>query len=239
MKKGGSPYLLSFFERSQFDGINRLFIEDYAGHRQRAGSNRLPVLIVLVLSVPFGVLAALLRLSPIGIVRKIMAFYVYIMRGTPVNVTDLILFYYGLPFIPYVGVQLDDTTAAVISFVLNYAAYLCEIFRGGYSIHSEGQYEGAKVLGFTYVQTMRKIILPQVIKRVLPPLANETINLLKDTSLVYILAMNDVLRITRGIVQRDFDTSAFIVAAIFYLIMTFVLTNIFNYLEKRYAVYDE
>ena len=195
-------------------------------------------LIVLVLSVPFGVLAALLRLSPIGIVRKIMAFYVYIMRGTPLML-QILFIYYGLPFIPYVGVQLDDTTAAVISFVLNYAAYLCEIFRGGIQSIPKGQYEGAKVLGFTYVQTMRKIILPQVIKRVLPPLANETINLLKDTSLVYILAMNDVLRITRGIVQRDFDTSAFIVAAIFYLIMTFVLTNIFNYLEKRYAVYDE
>lgn len=195
-------------------------------------------LIVLVLSVPFGVLAALLRLSPIGIVRKIMAFYVYIMRGTPLML-QILFIYYGLPFIPYVGVQLDDTTAAVISFVLNYAAYLCEIFRGGIQSIPKGQYEGAKVLGFTYVQTMRKIILPQVIKRVLPPLANETINLLKDTSLVYILAMNDVLRITRGIVQRNFDTSAFIVAAIFYLIMTFVLTNIFNYLEKRYAVYDE
>lgn len=195
-------------------------------------------LIVLVLSVPFGVLAALLRLSPIGIVRKIMAFYVYIMRGTPLML-QILFIYYGLPFIPYVGVQLDDTTAAVISFVLNYAAYLCEIFRGGIQSIPKGQYEGAKVLGFTYVQTMRKIILPQVIKRVLPPLANETINLLKDTSLVYILAMNDVLRITRGIVQRDFDTSAFIVAAIFYLIMTFVLTNNFNYLEKRYAVYDE
>lgn len=195
-------------------------------------------LIVLVLSVPFGVLAALLRLSPIGIVRKIMAFYVYIMRGTPLML-QILFIYYGLPFIPYVGVQLDDTTAAVISFVLNYAAYLCEIFRGGIQSIPKGQYEGAKVLGFTYVQTMRKIILPQVIKRVLPPLANETINLLKDTSLVYILAMNDVLRITRGIVQRDFDTSAFIVAAIFYLIMTFVLTNIFNYLEKRYAAYDE
>lgn len=195
-------------------------------------------LIVLVLSVPFGVLAALLRLSPIGIVRKIMAFYVYIMRGTPLML-QILFIYYGLPFIPYVGVQLDDTTAAVISFVLNYAAYLCEIFRGGIQSIPKGQYEGAKVLGFTYVQTMRKIILPQVIKRVLPPLANETINLLKDTSLVYILAMNDALRITRGIVQRDFDTSAFIVAAIFYLIMTFVLTNIFNYLEKRYAVYDE
>lgn len=193
---------------------------------------------VLVLSLPGGILAALLRLSPIGIVRKIMAFYVYVMRGTPLML-QILFIYYGLPFIPYVGVQLDDTTAAVISFVLNYAAYLCEIFRGGIQSIPKGQYEGAKVLGFTYVQTMRKIILPQVIKRVLPPLANETINLLKDTSLVYILAMNDVLRITRGIVQRDFDTSAFIVAGVFYLIMTFVLTNIFNYLEKRYAVYDE
>ena len=195
-------------------------------------------LIVLVLSLPAGILAALLRLSPIGIVRKIMALYVYVMRGTPLML-QILFIYYGLPFIPYIGVQLDDTTAAVISFVLNYAAYLCEIFRGGIQSIPKGQYEGAKVLGFTYVQTMRKIILPQVIKRVLPPLANETINLLKDTSLVYILAMNDVLRIPRGIVQRDFDTSAFIVAAIFYLIMTFVLTNIFNYLEKRYAVYDE
>lgn len=195
-------------------------------------------LIVLVLSLPAGILAALLRLSPIGIVRKIMALYVYVMRGTPLML-QILFIYYGLPFIPYIGVQLDDTTAALISFVLNYAAYLCEIFRGGIQSIPKGQYEGAKVLGFTYVQTMRKIILPQVIKRVLPPLANETINLLKDTSLVYILAMNDVLRITRGIVQRDFDTSTFIVAAIFYLIMTFVLTNIFNYLEKRYAVYDE
>lgn len=194
--------------------------------------------IVLVLSVPFGILAALLRLSPIGIVRKIMSLYVYVMRGTPLML-QILFIYYGLPFIPYIGVQLDDTSAALISFVLNYAAYLCEIFRGGIQSIPKGQYEGAKVLGFTYVQTMRKIILPQVIKRVLPPLANETINLLKDTSLVYILAMNDVLRITRSIVQRDFDTSAFIVAAMFYLVMTFVLTNIFNYLEKRYAVYDE
>lgn len=194
--------------------------------------------VVLVLSLPSGILLAMLRLSPLMIVRRIVEFYVYIMRGTPLML-QILFIYYGLPFIPYIGVQLDAPTAAVISFVLNYAAYLCEIFRGGIQSIPKGQYEGAKVLGFTYAQTMRKIILPQVIKRVLPPLANETINLLKDTSLVYILAMNDVLRITRGIVQRDFDTSAFIVAGVFYLIMTFVLTNIFNYLEKRYAVYDE
>ena len=123
--------------------------------------------------------------------------------------------------------------------MLNYAAYFAEIFRGGIQSIDRGQYEGAKVLGMTYVQTMRRIILPQVVKRVLPPMANETINLLKDTSLVYILAMNDILRITRAIVQRDFDTTAFVVAAIFYLFFTFILTKLFNYLEKRYAVYDE
>ena len=90
----------------------------------------------------------------------------------------------------------------------------------------------------TYKQTMRHVILPQVIKRVLPPVANETINLLKDTSLVYILAMNDVLRITRSIVQRDFDTTAFVVAAVFYLVFTFVLTRLFMSLENRFAVYE-
>ena len=195
-------------------------------------------LVVNVLSLPLGIVLSLLRLSPFRILRRIVAVYVYVMRGTPLML-QILFVYYGLPFIPYVGVQLDDTTAAIISFVLNYGAYLCEIFRGGIQSIPKGQYEGAKVLGFTYRQTMWKIILPQVVKRILPPLANETINLLKDTSLVYILAMNDILRITRGIVQRDFDTSAFIVAAIFYLGMTFILTNIFDYLEKRYSVYDE
>lgn len=97
-------------------------------------------LIVLVLSLPAGILAALLRLSPIGIVRKIMALYVYVMRGTPLML-QILFIYYGLPFIPYIGVQLDDTTAAVISFVLNYAAYLCEIFRGGIQSIPKGQYE--------------------------------------------------------------------------------------------------
>ena len=86
---------------------------------------------------------------------------------------------------------------------------------------------------------MRRIVLHQVIKRVLPPVSNETITLVKDTSLIYVLAMNDLLRTTRSIVQRDFDTTAFIVAAIFYLAMTFVLTVMFEKLERRYAVYDE
>ena len=193
--------------------------------------------IVIILSVPGGLLLALLRLSTNRVVTTIVDAYVYVMRGTPLML-QILLIYYGLPFM-IDGFELTDMTAAVLSFVLNYIAYLCEIFRSGIQSVPKGQYEGAKVLGFTYVQTMYKIILPQVIKRVLPPLANETITLLKDTSLVYVLAMNDILRITRSIVQRDFDITAFIVAGIFYLAMTFVLTKLYQYLERRMAIYED
>ena len=194
-------------------------------------------LVVLVLSIPGGILLALLRLSGISLLNRIVGFFVYIMRGTPLML-QILFIYYALPIMTDGAIQFDDATAAIVYFVLNYSAYLCEVFRGGIQSIPRGQYEGAKVLGFSYVQTMRKIILPQMVKRVLPPLANETINLLKDTSLVYILAMNDILRITRSIVQRDFDISAFVVAGIFYLLMTFVLTNIFDRIEKRLAVYE-
>ena len=193
--------------------------------------------IVIILSVPGGLLLALLRLSTNRVVTTIVDAYVYVMRGTPLML-QILLIDYGLPFM-IDGFELTDMTAAVLSFVLNYIAYLCEIFRSGIQSIPKGQYEGAKVLGFTYVQTMYKIILPQVIKRVLPPLANETITLLKDTSLVYVLAMNDILRITRSIVQRDFDITAFIVAGIFYLAMTFVLTKLYQYLERRMAIYED
>ena len=193
--------------------------------------------IVIVLSVPGGLLLALLRLSTNRVVTTIVDAYVYVMRGTPLML-QILLIYYGLPFM-IDGFELTDMTAAVLSFVLNYVAYLCEIFRSGIQSVPKGQYEGAKVLGFTYVQTMYKIILPQVIKRVLPPLANETITLLKDTSLVYVLAMNAILRITRSIVQRDFDITAFIVAGVFYLAMTFVLTKLYQYLERRMAIYED
>lgn len=193
--------------------------------------------IVIILSVPGGLLLALLRLNTNRLVTTIVDAYVYVMRGTPLML-QILLIYYGLPFM-IDGFELTDMTAAVLSFVLNYIAYLCEIFRSGIQSIPKGQYEGAKVLGFTYVQTMYKIILPQVIKRVLPPLANETITLMKDTSLVYVLAMNDILRITRSIVQRDFDITAFIVAGVFYLAMTFVLTKLYQYLERRMAIYED
>ena len=194
--------------------------------------------LTLVLSLPLGMLLALGRISKIGIFRKIAASYIYLMRGTPLML-QILFIYYGLPLIPGMEVQLGDFSSAIIAFVANYAAYFAEIFRGGIQSINRGQYEGAKVLGFTYKQTMWHIILPQVVKRVIPPLGNEVITLLKDTSLVYVLAMNDLMRVTRALVQRDVDTTPFIVAAVFYLVCTFVLTKILDRIEKHYAVYEE
>ena len=195
-------------------------------------------LITLVLAVPLGLGLALLRISRFGILSGLVNGYIWLMRGTPLML-QMLFIYFALPFIPIIGVRLPDFPSAILAFVLNYAAYFAEIFRAGIQSIDRGQYEGAKVLGMSYPQTMRRIVLPQVLKRILPPMSNETITLVKDTSLIYVLAMNDLLRAARGIVQRDFTTSPFVVAAAFYLIMTLVLTYGFQRLEKKYAVYDE
>lgn len=198
-------------------------------------------LITIVLSLPIGILLALVRISKVAVFRKLAEIYIYVMRGTPLML-QIMFIYYGLPLMLkplMLNAQIGDFSAAILAFVANYAAYFAEIFRGGIQSIPKGQYEGAKVLGFTYRQTMWHIVLPQVVKRVIPPLGNETITLLKDTSLVYILAMNDLMRVTRAFVQRDFDTMPFLVAAVFYLVCTAILTKILAYVEKRYAVYEE
>ena len=194
--------------------------------------------ITFVLAVPFGLCLALLRVSRLAAVSGLVNGYIWLMRGTPLML-QMLFIYFALPFVPVIGIRLPDFTAAIVAFVLNYAAYYAEIFRAGIQSIDRGQYEGARVLGLSYTQTMRRIVLPQVFKRILPPLSNETITLVKDTSLIYVLAMNDLLRAARGIVQRDFTTTPFIVAAAFYLVMTLVLTLAFQHLERKYAVYDE
>ena len=191
--------------------------------------------ITLVLSLPLGILVALARISGIRPLRFAMEVYIWLMRGTPLML-QLLFVYFALPM---VGILLPDLAAALLAFTLNYAAYFAEIFRSGIQSIERGQYEAAKTLGMTYIQTMRRIIIPQMLKRVLPPISNETINLVKDTSLIYILAMNDLLRVARTIVQREFDMTPFVIAGVFYLAMTFVLTWVFNTLEARYAKYDE
>ena len=194
-------------------------------------------LITLLLAVPLGLALALVRISRFRVASQAVNAYIWLMRGTPLML-QMLFIYYALPFVPGIGIRLPDFPAAIVAFALNYAAYFAEIFRAGIQSIDRGQYEGAKVLGFSYGQTMRRIVLPQVVKRILPPMSNETITLIKDTSLIYVLALNDLLRAARGIVQRDFTITPFIVAAAFYLIMTLVLTWLFQRLEKRHAVYD-
>lgn len=187
--------------------------------------------LTLLFAIPLGFLMALGRMSKIQPLRKVVEFYVWIMRGTPLML-QLFFFYFALPA---VGILLSDFNAAIVAFVFNYSAYFCEIFRSGIGAIPKGQYEAAHTLGMSYTQTMRRIILPQVVRIVLPPMSNETITLVKDTSLVYVLAMNDLMRTTRNLVQRDFNMTPFLVAAVFYLFATFILTKVFDHIEKKYS----
>ncbi|AZV94339.1 amino acid ABC transporter permease [Bordetella sp. J329] len=193
--------------------------------------------ITLILAVPLGLALALARISRFQVLNWLVNGFIWLMRGTPLML-QLLFIYFALPYVPVIGVRLDDFPAAVVAFTLNYAAYFAEIFRAGIQSIDRGQYEGAKVLGMNYVQTMRRIVLPQMVQRILPPMSNETITLIKDTALIYVLALNEVLRVARGFVQRDFTSTPFIVAAVFYLTMTLLLTWIFQRLEKHYAKYD-
>ncbi len=190
-------------------------------------------LLTFVLVLPLGLLAALGRISSWRLLNGALEFYIWIMRGTPLML-QLLFVYFALPMI---GIKLPDIAAALLAFTLNYTAYFAEIFRAGIQAVPKGQYEAAHMLGMTRAQTMWRIVIPQMIRNVLPPMSNETINLVKDTSLIYILAMNDLLRVARTIVQREFDMTPFVVAAVFYLAMTLVLTWGFKRLERHYGRY--
>lgn len=188
----------------------------------------------IIFAMPLGLILALARISNFKLLSAATGFYIWLLRGTPLML-QLFFFYFALPEL---GILLSDFSAALAAFALNYAAYFAEIFRAGIQAIDRGQYEAAKTLGMTYPQTMRHVILPQVTKHILPPVSNEIITLVKDTSLIYVLAMNDLMRITRSIVQRDFNTVPFLVAAAFYLGMTLLLTWLFKKLEEHYSAYD-
>ena len=194
--------------------------------------------ITLVLAVPLGLVLALARLSRLKPLSAGVNGYIWLMRGTPLML-QMLFIYFALPFVPVIGVRLPDFPAAVAAFALNYAAYFAEIFRAGIQSVDKGQYEAAKSLGMSYGQTMRRIVLPQMVRHILPPMSNETITLVKDTALIYVLALNDLLRAARNIVQREFTVTPFIVAAAFYLIMTLVLTWVFQRMERHYARQDQ
>ena len=157
------------------------------------------------------------------------------MRGTPL-LLQLLIITFGLPMIPVIGeyLILDRFVAATLGFILNYAAYFAEIFRGGLLGIDKGQYEAAKVLGFNKWQTTIKVILPQMFRIALPSVANESITLVKDTALLYAVAVPELLHFAQTAVNRDFTIIPFFVAGVIYLIMTIILSMFFKWLEKRF-----
>lgn len=188
---------------------------------------------VTLLSMPLGVILGIARVSKFKPLAWLMEVYVWVFRGTPL-LLQLLFWYFGLMAI---GFRIERETAVYAAFILNYAAYLAEIFRSGIQSIDKGQYEAADVLGLSRRQTMTQIILPQVFKRVLPPIGNEVINLVKDTALVYIIAISELSRVARIRAVTDDTLIPFVIAAIFYLIMTAVVQRFFKWVEARMNYY--
>lgn len=192
-------------------------------------------ILTLIFSIPLGIFVALGRTSKIKIVEKITGLYVLIMRGTPL-LLQIVFIFYGLPI---VGIIIENRTiAALIAFVLNYGAYFAEIFRGGILSIDKGQYEAAEVLGLSSKDTFIRIILPQAIKNILPPVGNEIITLVKDTSLVYIVGLNELLKVGKVASNRLGSLLPLLIVGIVYLIIIGILTKVLRTVEKKYSYYE-
>ncbi|MDH4620014.1 amino acid ABC transporter permease [Brevibacillus sp. AY1] len=190
--------------------------------------------IAIIVSIPLGFLITLMAKSSNKGLAAFAHTYIYVLRGTPL-LLQLLFICFGLPLLPVVGEYLvmDRFVAACVGFILNYAAYFAEIFRGGLLAIDKGQYEAAQVLGFNKWQTTTKIILPQMFRVALPAVSNESISLVKDTALLYAVAVPELLHFAQTAVNRDFTIMPFFVAGIIYLLMTLLLTLFFKWLEKR------
>ncbi|AIY79100.1 amino acid ABC transporter permease [Clostridium botulinum] len=190
--------------------------------------------LTLILSIPLGIVVALARTSKILVLRKLTGIYVLIMRGTPL-LLQIVVIFFGLPTM---GITFDRFTAAILAFVLNYAAYFGEIFRSGIISIDKGQYEAAEMLGLTSKDTFFRIILPQAIKRVIPPVANEITTLIKDTSLVYIIGLDELLKIAKIASNRDVTLIPLILAGAVYLVVIGMLSKLLEKAEKKYEYYN-
>ena len=190
--------------------------------------------ITLAMSLPLSVIVALLRMSRVNPARLITSSYIYVMRGTPL-LLQLMFIFFGLP---YMNIVLERETAAGVAFVLNYTAYFAEIVRGGLQGIDRGQYEAAKILGMSKKNTFFKIVLPQVIKSILPAMGNETITLIKDTSLVYILGLGDLLRAGKIAANTLSSMLPFMMVGVIYLAVIAVLSKTFALMEKHYSYYE-
>lgn len=193
--------------------------------------------LTLIFSLPLGLLVTFGRMSKNVILRTVMRVYISVMRGTPLMLQLLVVFY-GPYFIFGINISNDYRfSAVIIGFSLNYAAYFAEIYRGGIESMSKGQYEAAKVLGYTRAQTFCKIIFPQVIKRVIPPVTNEVITLIKDTSLAFALSVPEMFTNAKAIAAAEKTMTAFVAAGIFYYVFNLIVAVVMERVEKKLGYY--
>lgn len=190
--------------------------------------------LTLLFSLPLGLPIAAARMSKNIFLQWPAKIFILIVRGTPLILQ--LIFVYFAPFYLF-GFSYDRFTAAIVAMSLNYAAYFAEIYRGGISSIPQGQYEACKVLGFTKSQTFFKIILPQVIKRILPATGNEVITLVKDTALVQVIGVAELFRAAQNAASREFSTMPIFIAGVFYFVMNWIVSEIFIYSEKKLDYY--
>ena len=194
--------------------------------------------VTLIFSLPLGLLISFGRMSKNKIISTIFKLYISVMRGTPLML-QLMVIYFGPFYI--LGVQISQSwknMAVAIGFVLNYAAYFAEIYRGGLESIPKGQYEAAEVLGYSKVQTIWKIIFPQMVKRVLPPVTNEVITLVKDTSLAFALAYTEMFTLAKQVAASTASIMPLFIAGLFYYIFNFLVAMVMEKLEKRMQYFD-
>ncbi len=189
--------------------------------------------ITALFSIPLGLIVCLLRLSKVKIISKITQFYILIMRGTPL-LLQIIFIFFGLPL---VGIVLNREVSTAIAFILNYTAYFAEIFRGGINAIDEGQFEASQVLKLPKSTTYLGIVFPQVFKNVFPSVSNELITLVKDTSLVYALGLGDILRAARTLSNKDASIIPLFLAGVVYLVIIGILTYVLTYIEEKFDYY--
>lgn len=192
-------------------------------------------LCTLLFSIPLGLPITLGSTSRIPPLRWFCKLYILVFRGTPLML-QLFFFYFALAIA--MDIRLTVFSAATLTFVLNYAAYFAEIYRGGIESIDRGQHEAAYSLGLSKGQTMMGIILPQTVKRVLPAVSNEAIVLVKDTALASVIGMAELMKASRGALNRDGSALALLIAAAIYLVFTVLLTLLSDYLERRYSRHE-
>ncbi|MBS6952445.1 MAG: amino acid ABC transporter permease [Enterocloster asparagiformis] len=194
--------------------------------------------VTLIFSLPLGLVVAFGRMSKNSVIRTIVKVYISIMRGTPLML-QLMVVYFG-PYYLF-GLKLGSgyrMWAALIGFVVNYAAYFAEIYRSGIQSMPQGQYEAAKILGYSRSQTFFKIILPQVIKRILPSVTNEVITLVKDTSLAFTLSVMEMFSIAKMLAAAQSNMIPFVAAGLFYYVFNLVVALAMEGLEKKLNYYQ-